>query len=420
MTRTLPRAAATRAAHRYGFRVTTGGILFVIGSTLIGLAAIDADINLLLMIFGLCVGSLTVNAFYGWRSLRALAIRRIVPDVAIAGQPFVIRYVVTNPRRWGAARGILIEDELDRGAPMPNPEVFLPIVPAGTSLTLTVPAASPVRGRLAFTAIKISSRFPFHLFAKSCWHQRRQEVIVFPPIGRLLADVIHGTRATDASGGGAALGNIRGDEEYYGIREYRLGDNPRRIHWRRSARTGQLMIREMSQARSAQLWCVLDTRIDPRQPDQADRLELAISAAATAVCDALERGARIGLICNGTPLVVLPPATGRARRPRLLRELAIRPQNTDDALTPHIRRLTWPARWHGPCLLFAAVENEDLRQAADALSQALGPTTRYVPGDAAFAEFFQPAGAGGDGARARKHPGASSTPRAPLVPEGVA
>jgi uncharacterized protein (DUF58 family) len=184
------------------------------------------------------------------------------------------------------------------------------------------------------------------------------------------------------------MSRAKGDEEFYGLREFREGDNPRRIHWRRSAQTGQLMIREMANTREAQIWCAVDTRCDPRDAEQATRMEIAISAAATAICEALERGTKVGLICNGEPLTVLPPVGGRPRRARLLRELAIRGPNPDDGLAPHVRRMAWPTRWRGSCLLFAAGESEDLRAAARVLGSAVGPTTTYLPGTPAFEAMF--------------------------------
>ncbi|MFQ5410970.1 MAG: DUF58 domain-containing protein, partial [Phycisphaerae bacterium] len=397
-----------------GFRVTLGGIFFILGTAIIGLAAIDAQVNLLMLIFGMCVGGILINAFHGWRTLRSLTVRRVVPDVAVAGQVFVIRYAVTNRRRWGSARSILIRDVLSRRAPLASPEAFVPILRPGETITLSTPVACHARGRLAFSRIMLATRSPFHLFNKWLLHDHRQEVIIFPALGRLITEIRAASRATDATGGTGATGHIKGDEEYYGVREYRAGDNPRRIHWRRSARTGQLMIREMAQARGDQMWCVLDTRVDSGDSVQIHRLESAISAAATLICDALEGGARIGLICNGHPWVVLPPGSGRAYRPRLLSELAVRSLNTDDDLSSHIRRLAWPVRWHGPCFLFGATESEDLRESASALSRAIGAVNVYIPGSAEFDALFQPARVMDSGMTSDPRKSRGSSDRAPV------
>ncbi len=378
-----------RAARTVGLRPTAGGLAFLGGTVLMGMTAVDTDANLMLLIFGLCVGALVLNALYGWRTLRSLTVRRVVPDVAVAGQLFAIRYEVTNGRRWGAARPVHIEDPLGKAAPMPMPEAFVPLLRPGESVTLVAAVASPARGVLRFTSVRLSTRFPFHLFAKRTVHPCEQEVVVFPKIGRLAAAVGPPSGAMKTSTSSGRAGHVRGDEEYYGVREYRAGDNPRRIHWRRTAVTGQLMVREMAKPQGRKLWCIVDTRIDRGDLRSAERLEQAISAAATVICDALERGSRIGLVCSGEPLVVLPPGAGRAYRPRLLTELAIRTRNTEDRLADHIRRLSWPARWRGPCLLFSAGADGDAREAERQLTRFIGPTTVYVPGTPVFDGMFQ-------------------------------
>lgn len=372
-----------------GVRPTLGGVWFVLGLSVIGLAAMDAEVNLLLGIFGFCLGGVCVNFFYGWRTLPAIRIRRIVPETALAGQPFVIRYVVTNPSRFSVVRNIHIEDFLPRRSPASKPEVFIPALAPGSSVTVSTVVAPLARCRLKFTTLRISTRFPFHLFLKWVRHEIPQEVIVFPPLARVRGEIRPGSRSHEAASLDTSIGWSPGDDEFFGVREYREGDNPRRIHWRRSARTGQLMVREMAQPKSYQIWCVVNTRIRPHDAEQSRRLEAAISAAATVICDALERGAKIGLICNGEPFVVSPPGSGRAYRPRLLSELSIRTLNTEDDLAAQMYKLTWPARWHCPCLLFGANHDEDMRAAARAVNRTLGPTTVFVPGTPAFDQMFE-------------------------------
>jgi uncharacterized protein (DUF58 family) len=160
------------------------------------------------------------------------------------------------------------------------------------------------------------------------------------------------------------------------------------------------MVREMTKTRDQQLWCVLDTRVAPDDAREAEQLEQAISCVATVVCEALERGVKVGLICSGEPFLVLPPGGGRAHRPRLLRELATRCTNTRTDLGPQVERLAWPARWRGPCLVFAAAAGDELRRTTWLLNRVLGATTTYIPGTAAFDGFFA-----ADGAARRGRPG---------------
>ncbi|MBK8267528.1 MAG: hypothetical protein IPK83_04170, partial [Planctomycetes bacterium] len=83
MKRRFPWFKKSRRFTPVGFRPTLGGVWFVVGAMLIGLAAMDADVNLLLVIFGFCLGGLIINFFYGWRTLPLLSVRRIVPETAV-------------------------------------------------------------------------------------------------------------------------------------------------------------------------------------------------------------------------------------------------------------------------------------------------------------------------------------------------
>ncbi len=373
----------------YGFHISKGAAVYLVGLLLIGLVAVNADINLLMVLFGLGAGAMVVSAFFNWLALRRISVSRIVPDVVLAGQPFIIRYTLSNRRRWGMSHGLHVVDALSPDARMAPPEAFIPCLRPTETCVVDVPAVCPKRGRIPFDRIVVATRFPFGLFTKYATFDAPIEIVVFPQLGRLLADVGLPSRTSDITDGGGPS-NLSGDEEFYGVREYRAGDNPHRIHWRRSARTGQLMVREMSRTRAAQIWCIVDTRVAPGNTAASERLERTISCVATVVCDALERGAQVGLLCNGEPLLVLPPGGGRAHRPRLLRELALRTENHTDRLTPHLERLAWPARWRGPCLLFGADDSEDLHQAARVLARVVGPPSIHVADTPQFDGLFSP------------------------------
>lgn len=376
------------AVRREGIRLTRGGLIYLIGVGLIGVTAIDANINLLLLMFGFSAGTYIVNAAYGARALRYLHVERIVPETIVAGQRFQIRYVVTNQHRWAMARSVVVEDLFPKPLRDRSPRAFIRGLRPGESTTLTVPYILDRRGRIELTTLRVLTRFPFNLVIRAIRISVSHELVVFPRLGQLLIPPSTVTRSSDASGSNIALARLRGDEEYYGIREYRYGDNPRKIHWRRSARTGQLVIRETTQTGNKRLWCALDTRTSAGSAEEQAALEQVISAAATFLCAALEDGASVGLICNGDPLVILPPGNGRAHRPRLLRELAVRTGQHDDSLADEVRRHPWPAHWHGPCVAFSVKDDDRTRDAANSLSLALGSVRLFVPGTPAFSSLI--------------------------------
>jgi uncharacterized protein (DUF58 family) len=67
-------------------------------------------------------------------------------------------------------------------------------------------------------------------------------------------------------------------DEFYGLREYRIGDDLRRVHWVSTARTDQLMIRQPENLLQGRLTVAIDLRADVHD---AATLEATLSAAAS-------------------------------------------------------------------------------------------------------------------------------------------
>lgn len=72
---------------------------------------------------------------------------------------------------------------------------------------------------------------------------------------------------------------VNDDLSFHAIREYQHGDSRRQVHWKSTAKTGMLMVRQYEESRRSQMVVALATNIDEfRDPDE---FELAVSAAAS-------------------------------------------------------------------------------------------------------------------------------------------
>lgn len=388
------RAQVDDTARRGEFpRPTPAGVLFAGSIAVTAMVALQPSANLLIIVLGMFIGALAVNFGAGWWSLRRLTVQREMSDSVSAGAPHVIKYRLRNDRRFSGVYGLRLRDHVTSSATGRTylVESFVPAVPAGSDIVISTPVVWPQRGRLRFDPLIVETHFPFGFFRKRLTLHARGEMIVFPALGVLRSavwDASHGIETAGEGDGHATRAG--GDEIFHGLRPYRPGDNPKRIHWRRSARTGQIYVREMARPRLRQLWCVLNTHL-PQPNDAAhDRLETVISCVATVVCDVLERGGKVGLIVNGEPVLVSPPGSGRELRGRLLRELAQRAANTTDPLDDCLGRMNWPSRWRGSCLLFTAVHDAALTRASNWLTAHVGPVTLFMPGSSAFDSLYVP------------------------------
>ena len=80
----------------------------------------------------------------------------------------------------------------------------------------------------------------------------------------------------------------RGGEDFYTLREYQLGDDLRRVHWPSSAKTDQLMIRQLETPWQSRALVLLDVR--PSSYESVDAFETAVSGAASVVTHLLRSG----------------------------------------------------------------------------------------------------------------------------------
>jgi uncharacterized protein (DUF58 family) len=356
-----------------GLRITFGGLLCVAVVILVALAGLNSEANLLYLLSGISVGMLLLSAVAPIAMVRGIEVDRLVPDAVVAGRPFRITYIVRNRRRLGNAWSILISERpLPRRSRYesgrcvaPFPDAFADALAPGEEKRIDVMSVCRQRGRLELPGVRVTSRFPFGLFSCHIDFPIAAEVLVYPPLGRFRYDPWRDYRAA-SSPSNQSIRHRSGHEEFYGVREYRQGDNLRWIHWRQSARTGELVVREMLPLKPTQLIVLVDPWSGPAS-DQSVRpgaapldrdAERVISAAATALCDALERGHRVGLVCRAARPIMIPPNAGRAQRQRILHELATATPGAPEPLDAIVGTIRWSAGWHARCLLCSAALGE--------------------------------------------------------------
>ena len=94
--------------------------------------------------------------------------------------------------------------------------------------------------------------------------------------------------------------SLQGGEDFYTLREYRTGDDLRRVHWPSSAKTDELMIRQLETPWQPRALVFLDIRSVSYQSPEA--FEKAVSGAATMVTHLVESGFNADLWAGGEPV----------------------------------------------------------------------------------------------------------------------
>lgn len=281
-------------------------LLVVIG---LGVAAINTGNNLLYLLVSLLLGLIVVSGILSELTMRGVRLASVLPEEIYAGRPAPFGAVVANRKRRLISYSITVEPL----APQASPRfLYLPRIGAGAERFVTWEQVLPARGRHRLAGVRITTRFPFGLFVKSGQPTLASEVIVFPAVLTLSADVLRQLGAT----GHVPARRRGGGSELYNLRGYRSGDDPRLIHWPSSAKTQTLTVREL-EAETTE-----DTRLILLGSGArgSARLEAGLSEAASIAAHLIRSGAGVEVVGPG---FFVRLGRGRPQLTRVLTALAL-------------------------------------------------------------------------------------------------
>lgn len=204
--------------------------------------------------------------------------REITPPRVQVDSPATVSLVLEN--RGRVPTGVmLLEDSLPYVLGS-RPRFVLDQLRPRWRRDMSYPVRSEVRGRYTVGPLTVRLSDPFGFVELTRAFSTETSLVVTPVVVPLPPVRLSG----DWSGTGdnrprafAAAGT-----EDITVREYRLGDDLRRIHWRSSARTDEIMVRREEQPYQSRATLVLDTRSSAhRGTGPASSFEHAVSAAAS-------------------------------------------------------------------------------------------------------------------------------------------
>lgn len=228
---------------------------------------------------------------------RLSLVRSLSNRVVGTGQPARVDLTLTNEGRTPSGV-LLLEDRLPYTLGT-RPRFVLEGIGHGWSRRTTYQVRSDVRGRFEIGPMSVRVTDPFGLvelgrtFTASAALTVTPRTVPLSPIGL-------GT-GWNGSGEHRSRSFATGSAEDLTVREYRQGDDLRRVHWRSSARTGELMVRREEQPWQSRATVFVDNRIIAhRGIGPASSLEAAVVAAASVTAHLVQRGYTVRLVtANG-------------------------------------------------------------------------------------------------------------------------
>jgi uncharacterized protein (DUF58 family) len=287
------RAPTRNKGWRRHLRFTREGKLFVLVTLGLGFGAVNTGTNLMYLVFGFMLSLIILSGILSEHTLRKLHISRRLPARAFAGEPMLVEIAVRNGKERLVSYSIEVEDQA-KASSNDRRCYFLKIAP-GSEQVASYRRVVPRRGRVLFSTFRVATRFPFSLFEKWREHDVEDELLVYP--ARLSTSLPPGATHDE----GERAGNTRGrGVETRELREYRVHDELRSVHWKRTAALGKHVVREYEREVGNLLSIVLDNyKPADCDPHWDARFEEGISRAAYLAERALGQGHGVEICVRG-------------------------------------------------------------------------------------------------------------------------
>jgi uncharacterized protein (DUF58 family) len=177
------------------------------------------------------------------------------------------------------------------------------------------------RGHFRIEPLQIRTGDPFGLFEASAAVGQGLSLVVYPrverlPLWRLPAASIEGSHA-------APERTLQTTPLATTVRPYAPGDSMNRIHWKSTARHGEIQVKEFDLEQTSDAWIFLDLerRVQRGKGDDST-VEVAVRAAASIADRALLENRAVGLTTVGHRTAVLPADRGGRQHLKIMQLLA--------------------------------------------------------------------------------------------------
>ena len=375
------RQRTERLNQQVRFRLSREGLHFLMILLFILVGAVLRDISLLVVLAGLMFSLLLIQWRVGIRSITALSLRREVPFTTVCGSLIDVRITVANRRRWLGSWLLTVEDHIEQITPnkRTNSQRALTViddVAPGQQQTGVYQLQFHQRGHYDIGPTTLSTRYPLNLGRSMCLFINRNRIVVHPRLGAL-TNRCHELFRVERQGLSRAIARAGVNEgEFFGLRQWHNGDSQRWIHWRTTARLGELSVRQFEQQQRMQAVVVLDLNAKPDELwsiEESPAVEKAISFMATLAAELVGRGRhKLSVAIAGREIVALPNVQSRILVNDLLDHLASAASTAQKDALPQALESLQASLVRNPLLIVVSTRSNLLPQLIKNMPDGLG------------------------------------------------
>lgn len=368
-------------------RMTREGLqlAFMLGFAMI--AAVIQNVNLLVLV----AGGLASLVFLQWRlcsrSLHRLKFSRRLPSRIEARRPFEVELIIHNPKKLLGAWWVNV---LERTMPQSRSAnladggslnvLFERILPRASAVQ-RYDCTCPRRGRYRFLRPTLSTRFPLALLRAFRVLPTEEQYVVVPPVGQMRIGWQSLLRIPKSGLHEHQQIATGGDGEFFGLRQYRSGDSRRLIHWRSSAKRGELLVKQFEREDSFECQLVLDLSrpTETVAEEFTERIDVAVELLATLTTALLREigGVATVTVLDGRPQSRLRIASS-THMPALFERLAEADSFDQTRLVPLLNDVYDTVTSRMPTIVVSLRSESELRRILGNRFEVLGGKVRWV------------------------------------------
>jgi Protein of unknown function DUF58 len=288
-TRTSPGPALREALHSFTLR---GRSFIAAGLTAMACGVVLGERDLV-RIGALAAFLPLVAALWIARSGNRLGLARSLGATQVeVGQRAVVHLELTNV---GPTTGVLLIEEQIPWALGARPRFVIDTMRPGWRRQVDYAVQADVRGRYGIGPMRVRVGDPFGLLELHRTFTKTATLVVIPSTEPLPAIPLRG--AWTGTGDNRPRPFASGGAADVTVRDYRVGDDLRRVHWRSTARVGSLMVRREEQPWQSRCTLFVDNRARVhRGQGPHSSLERAVTTAASIAVHLTAQGFQVRLV----------------------------------------------------------------------------------------------------------------------------
>ncbi|HWL02517.1 MAG TPA: DUF58 domain-containing protein [Microbacteriaceae bacterium] len=173
-------------------------------------------------------------------------------------------------------------------------EAYVPLLVGRAQHVERLRIAAPRRGIIRVGPMQFTRGDPIGILRREIGWPQVEEIFVHPVTSRLPSTSAGFVKDVE---GQPTTQIVDSDLAFHAIREYVPGDSRRHVHWKSTAKTGQLMVRQFEETRRARIAVILDVQADEFSSE--DEFELGVSAATSLALQAVRDGREVLMVTSG-------------------------------------------------------------------------------------------------------------------------